>query len=63
VKIAQPAFSLILIATGAAQIRSTPTFSKDVAPILYRHCTNCHRPGEIDSREIIARTNAAVAGG
>jgi uncharacterized membrane protein len=24
---------------------STPTFCKDVAPILYRHCTNCHRPG------------------
>jgi len=23
----------------------TPTFSKDVAPILYKNCTNCHRPG------------------
>jgi hypothetical protein len=22
-----------------------PTFSRDVAPILYRHCTSCHRPG------------------
>ena len=30
-------------ASGAAQ----PTFTKDVAPILYKHCTNCHRPGEI----------------
>ena len=24
-----------------------PTFSKDVAPILYKNCTQCHRPGEI----------------
>src|SRR5579872_7397774 len=24
-----------------------PTFSQDVAPILYKNCTNCHRPGEI----------------
>jgi hypothetical protein len=24
-----------------------PTFSKDVAPILYKNCTSCHRAGEI----------------
>jgi len=24
-----------------------PTFTKDVAPILYKNCTGCHRPGEI----------------
>ena len=21
-----------------------PTFSKDVAPIIYQHCVQCHRP-------------------
>ena len=26
---------------------STPTYTKDVAPILFRNCTSCHRPGEI----------------
>ncbi len=26
-----------------------PTFSKDVAPILYKNCVICHRPGEIAS--------------
>ncbi len=26
---------------------SGPTFTKDVAPVLYKHCTTCHRPGEI----------------
>jgi hypothetical protein len=25
---------------------STPTFTKDVAPILYARCLECHRPGE-----------------
>jgi hypothetical protein len=25
----------------------TPTFSKDVAPILYKSCVECHRPGAI----------------
>ena len=36
-------------ATGRAQTTSaaTPTFSKDVAPIVFEHCANCHRPGEI----------------
>src|SRR5271154_48892 len=24
----------------------TPTFTKDVAPILQKHCQTCHRPGE-----------------
>src|SRR5882724_1083696 len=23
-----------------------PTFTKQVAPILQKHCQNCHRPGE-----------------
>jgi hypothetical protein len=39
---------LVLAATAAyAQTPGTPTFAKDVAPILYKNCTNCHRPGEI----------------
>ncbi len=25
----------------------SPTFSKEVAPIFYRNCVSCHRPGEI----------------
>lgn len=26
---------------------AAPTFSKDVAPILYRSCVECHRPGQV----------------
>jgi Flp pilus assembly protein TadD len=25
---------------------ATPTFTKDVAPILFTHCAGCHRPGQ-----------------
>jgi len=32
---------------GAALRADGPTFSRDVAPILYQSCTSCHRPGEI----------------
>ena len=28
----------------AAEPAATPTFSKDVAPIFYKHCAECHRP-------------------
>jgi hypothetical protein len=35
-----------LPAASAAQA-SAPTFSKEVAPILFKHCASCHRPGDI----------------
>ena len=32
---------------GAQQpAQNAPTFSRDVAPILYKSCVSCHRPGE-----------------
>ena len=33
--------------TRSAAQSPTPTFSKDVAPILYKNCVSCHRPGEM----------------
>jgi hypothetical protein len=32
---------------SSAQQAGAPTFSKDVAPILYKNCVGCHRPGEM----------------
>jgi hypothetical protein len=29
------------------QSTTTPTFSRDVAPILFKNCVGCHRPGEM----------------
>ena len=31
---------------GAEETRPV-TFTKDVAPIVFGHCTTCHRPGEV----------------
>lgn len=36
-------------ATASASAAPAPTFTKEVAPILFKHCVNCHRPGEIGS--------------
>jgi hypothetical protein len=44
------ASALLVPALAGAQSRpaaAAPTFTKDVAPILYENCTVCHRPGEI----------------
>jgi hypothetical protein len=35
-----------------------PTFAKDVAPILYRNCTGCHRPGEIAPMSLLTYDDA-----
>ncbi len=35
-----------------------PTFAKDVAPILYKNCTNCHRPGEIAPMSLLTFNDA-----
>lgn len=40
-----------LICTGSAMAElteavSNPTFTKDVAPILFENCTSCHQPGQ-----------------
>ena len=37
-------------ATTAADV---PTFSRDVAPILYARCVSCHRPGEVAPMSLI----------
>jgi hypothetical protein len=35
-----------------------PTFAKDVAPIFYKNCTVCHRPGEIAPMSLLTYTDA-----
>jgi hypothetical protein len=37
---------------------SAPTFTKAIAPILYKHCTNCHRPGEIAPMSLLTYQEA-----
>ncbi|HUF48196.1 MAG TPA: hypothetical protein VMM93_10295, partial [Vicinamibacterales bacterium] len=48
-------FGGTLVTTGAvpAGQSAAPTFTKDVAPILFRNCTSCHRPGEIGPMSLL----------
>ena len=41
------AVMVLLVAPATAGEADTPTFAKDVAPILYENCVSCHRPGEV----------------
>lgn len=40
-------FAAILTLSVAAVAQTTPTYSKDVAPLIYKNCASCHRAGEI----------------
>jgi hypothetical protein len=54
------ALMLLLSRAGGAQPTpaAAPTFSKDVAPILFEHCANCHRPGEIAPMSLLTYEQA-----
>src|SRR4051812_8961398 len=41
-----------------AQPPATPNFSKDVAPILFKNCASCHRPGEIAPMSLLTYEQA-----
>jgi hypothetical protein len=43
---------------ASASAQSTPTFNKDVAPILYKNCANCHRAGEIGPMPLLSYKDA-----
>jgi hypothetical protein len=45
-------------ASGRAAAAPTPTFAKAVAPILYKNCTTCHRPGEIAPMSLLTYDDA-----
>jgi mono/diheme cytochrome c family protein len=38
--------ALVFAVPAAAQSAPQPTYGRDIAPILYRSCASCHRPGE-----------------
>jgi|KBSMisStandDraft_5_1062788.scaffolds.fasta_scaffold98443_3 hypothetical protein len=39
--------SLAVVASAYAAPANVPTFSKDVAPIMFNNCATCHRAGEV----------------
>ncbi len=45
---------LATLVTGSAAFADTPTFYKDVLPILQKTCQTCHRPGEVAPMSLIS---------
>jgi hypothetical protein len=49
------------VTIGKAQTESAagpPTFSRDVAPIVYEQCATCHRPGEVAPMSLLTYADA-----
>jgi hypothetical protein len=46
------------IAALAATDSSSPTFNKEVLPILQKNCQGCHRPGEVAPMSLISYKDA-----
>ena len=45
-------------AKAAAAASGVPTFTKDVAPILFKSCASCHRPGEVAPMSLLSYADA-----
>lgn len=43
---------------GQTEAASVPTFTKDVAPILFKNCVTCHRPGQIAPMSLLSYREA-----
>jgi hypothetical protein len=50
--------SSAMSAAVADHPKAEPTFSKDVAPILYQHCVQCHHPGDIAPMSLLTYKDA-----
>ena len=49
---------IVQVHAGQLSPTTTPTFSKDVAPILYKNCATCHRPGELAPMSLLTYADA-----
>ncbi len=53
------ALSVFSVALLAGTGQSAPTYSADIAPILYRNCVTCHRPGQVAPFSLLTYADAA----
>jgi len=60
--IALVAFGLTGVVSAQAGEKTAPTFSKEVAPILFQNCVTCHRPGEAAPFSLLTYQDAKKRG-
>jgi hypothetical protein len=51
--------SACLLIAQTPAVDEPATFTKDVAPILWKHCAGCHRPGEVGPFPLLSYRDAA----
>jgi hypothetical protein len=44
---------VLLVSLAGLRLAAAPTFSKEVAPIFYRHCVGCHHPNDIAPMSLV----------
>jgi hypothetical protein len=47
IELSRFSIAILLIICGASALRAGVTYTRDVAPILYKNCTACHHPNDI----------------
>src|SRR5918996_1489680 len=48
------ALNSLAVQPTAAAASAPPTYTKDIAPILFKHCAQCHRPGEVAPMSLLS---------
>src|SRR5437868_5387172 len=51
--------AVLIVAAASACAAATPTWNKDIAPILYQNCATCHRPGEVAPFSLLTYQDAS----
>ena len=50
--------AVTVVAAGCSRTPAPPTYTKDVAPILFSQCATCHRPGEVAPFSLLTYADA-----
>ncbi|HWF11823.1 MAG TPA: hypothetical protein VG297_25320 [Bryobacteraceae bacterium] len=49
----------LLLAAASAHTAAAPVFTRDIAPILYKHCASCHHEGEVAPFPLVTYEDAS----